>query len=111
MLKRFSTRIRATFVSSGTLASRSSPDNAGTGAFFAGSIFMAIVPPVAIMWQTGGACAASVPSAKRTSRNASDTRGSASELTVLDTSSALRYGVLVDTRRVAGAQLLRQSQR
>jgi hypothetical protein len=52
MLKRLSTRTFATFASSGTPATRSSPDSAGTGAFFTGSIFIAIVPPVAIMWQT-----------------------------------------------------------
>jgi hypothetical protein len=37
----------------GTVATRSSPEMAGTGAFLMGSIFIAIVPPVAISGQTG----------------------------------------------------------
>ncbi len=54
MLNRLRTRIVATFAMSGTLSSRSSPDSAGTGAPVAGSTFIAIVPPVAIIWQIGG---------------------------------------------------------
>src|SRR5687767_2048493 len=38
----------------------SSPDRAGTGAFVAGSIFMAMVPPVAIIWHTGNCCSAAL---------------------------------------------------
>jgi hypothetical protein len=38
---------------SGTVATRSSPEMAGIGAFFTGSIFIAIVPLVAISGQTG----------------------------------------------------------
>ena len=38
---------------SGTVATKSSPLIAGTGAFFTGSIFIAIVPPVAMSWTTG----------------------------------------------------------
>src|SRR5438067_13764898 len=54
--------MRATCASSGTVATRSSPEMAGTGAFFTGSIFIAIVPPVAMSLTTGnagraGACA------------------------------------------------------
>src|SRR3954471_20764568 len=45
--------MRATFSISGTVAIRSSPEMAGTGAFFTGSIFMAMVPPVAIRRTTG----------------------------------------------------------
>src|SRR5438132_887113 len=43
----------ATCAISGTVATRSSPEMAGTGAFFTGSIFMAMVPPVAISLTTG----------------------------------------------------------
>jgi len=51
---------------SGTVASKSSPEMAGTGAFFTGSIFMAIVPPVAmkdtvgLFWAKAGLCAMAV---------------------------------------------------
>src|SRR4051794_34779304 len=45
--------MRATFSISGTVAIRSSPEMAGTGAFFTGSIFIAMVPPVAIRRTTG----------------------------------------------------------
>jgi len=45
--------MRATFSISGTVAIRSSPEMAGTGAFFTGSIFIAMVPPVAISRTTG----------------------------------------------------------
>src|SRR5690242_758897 len=45
--------MRATFPISGTVAMRSSPEMAGTGAFFTGSIFIAMVPPVAIRRTTG----------------------------------------------------------
>src|SRR5437762_8275920 len=45
--------MRATFSISGTVAIRSSPEMAGTGAFFTGSIFIAMVPPVAINLTTG----------------------------------------------------------
>src|SRR5215218_2255042 len=45
--------MRACLEMSGTVASRSSPEMAGTGAFRAGSIFMAMVPPVAIIATTG----------------------------------------------------------
>src|SRR5437879_5701291 len=43
----------ATCAISGTVATRSSPEMAGTGAFFTGSIFIAMVPPVAISVTTG----------------------------------------------------------
>src|SRR5438067_5190886 len=45
--------MRATCAISGTVATRSSPEMAGTGAFFTGSIFIAMVPPVAISLTTG----------------------------------------------------------
>src|SRR5688572_32176223 len=51
---------------SGTVASRSSPESAGTGAFLAGSTFIAIVPPVANRTTAGLSCAlASVASRYR----------------------------------------------
>ena len=56
-MARFSTSIFATFAISGTVATRSSPLIAGTGAFFTGSIFIAIVPPVAIILTTGRSAA------------------------------------------------------
>src|SRR5690348_9131844 len=43
----------ATCAISGTVATRSSPEIAGTGAFFTGSIFIAMVPPVAMSRTTG----------------------------------------------------------
>src|SRR5690348_12111928 len=48
---------------SGTVASRSSPEIAGTGACFTGSIFIAIVPPVAMNSTTGCALSANADTA------------------------------------------------
>src|SRR6266481_3033677 len=53
MFEMFFTSTVAYFETSGTVASRSSPEIAGTGACLTGSIFMAIVPPVAINTTTG----------------------------------------------------------
>jgi hypothetical protein len=46
--ERFSTSTRATDAVSGTVDTRSSPLMAGTGAFVNGSIFIEMVPPVAM---------------------------------------------------------------
>src|SRR4051794_14835971 len=57
MFERLFTSIRAYFDTSGTVASRSSPEMAGTGALRTGSIFIAMVPPVAMNATTGWATA------------------------------------------------------
>src|SRR5215471_20837057 len=49
----FLTSTVAYFETSGTVLRRSSPEIAGTGACLTGSIFMAIVPPVAMNTTTG----------------------------------------------------------
>src|SRR5882724_1077417 len=53
MFEMFFTSTVAYFETSGTVASRSSPEIAGTGACLTGSIFMAMVPPVARKTTTG----------------------------------------------------------
>src|SRR5277367_1730258 len=53
---------------SGTVASRSSPDMAGTGACLIGSIFIAMVPPVAMSSTTGLALSANAGAAIRQAR-------------------------------------------
>src|ERR1035438_6172145 len=54
----------AYFPTSGTVARRSSPEMAGTMAFLTGSIFMAMVPPVAMKTTTGWAAAATAAAAR-----------------------------------------------
>src|SRR5436190_4595451 len=79
--------MRATCAISGTVPTRSSPEMAGTGAFFTGSIFIAIVPPVAMSRTVGragfgGSCASAVaPTSQKgtASRQAIDIRMGTSE--------------------------------
>src|SRR5215467_6498157 len=54
----FLTSTVAYLETSGTVLRRSSPEIAGTGACLTGSIFMAIVPPVAMNTTTGLVCPA-----------------------------------------------------
>src|SRR6266567_1399257 len=53
MFEMFFTSTVAYFETSGTVAKRSSPEIAGTGACLTGSIFIAMVPPVARKTTTG----------------------------------------------------------
>src|SRR5258708_6258475 len=61
----FFTSTVAYFETSGTVASRSSPEIAGTGACLTGSIFMAMVPPVARRTTTGLVCAKAVVASRQ----------------------------------------------
>ena len=66
------TSILAYFATSGTVASRSSPEIAGTGACLTGSIFMAIVPPVAISTTTGCVAATATVEIRKIASNSAD---------------------------------------
>src|SRR5277367_1335202 len=70
MFERLFTSTLAYLETSGTVASRSSPEMAGTGACLIGSIFMAMVPPVAKNSTTGFASSANADGAIRQTRAA-----------------------------------------
>src|SRR5271156_4272843 len=65
MFERLFTSTLAYLLTSGTVASRSSPEIAGTGACLIGSIFMAMVPPVAKNSTTGLVSSANADAAIR----------------------------------------------
>src|SRR5271169_695554 len=68
MFERLFTSTLAYLLTSGTVASRSSPEMAGTGACLIGSTFMAMVPPVAKNSTTGLASSANADVAIRQTR-------------------------------------------
>src|SRR5918911_4679174 len=72
MFERLFTSTLAYLETSGTVASRSSPEMAGTGACLTGSIFEAMVPPVAINSTTGWVSSANADAAIRQTRPATE---------------------------------------